>query len=154
MNKFNKISAQLSEEDIKSVEYEIGVNFPQEFIAHYLKYNGGIPTNACFYMEEYDSIAEISCFLPIKYNDNTQSFTIEESFINYTKEKNVISPHFIPFARDWGGNLFCINQENGNIFLILLDLGEVKENNGSIRFLSDSFGTFINALENCEEDDD
>ena len=152
MNKFSKTSAQLSEEDIKSVEYEIGVNFPQEFIAHYLKYNGGIPTNACFYMEDYDTFAEISRFLSMKYKDNTQSFTIEESFINYTKEKNVFSSNLIPFARDWGGNLFCINHENGNIFLILLDLGEVKESNGSIRFLSDSFWGFINALENCEEE--
>lgn len=53
----------------------------------------------------------------------------------------------LPFAMDWGGNLFCMNVETEDIYIIYLDLGEVNESNGSIRFLINGFSNFLNNLE-------
>ncbi|WP_443136944.1 SMI1/KNR4 family protein [Lysinibacillus sp. C5.1] len=63
---------------------------------------------------------------------------------------NALPNRYLPFANDWGGNLFCIVLEKGRVVLIWMDLGGVTER--SINFLSNNFVTFINNLEASEID--
>ncbi|CVK17269.1 SMI1 / KNR4 family (SUKH-1) [Apibacter mensalis] len=144
---FNKCAIKLTIEDIQEVENLIHLNFPKDFIDHYLKYNGGVPPRTYFYMEEYETFVEISSFKSIKYKSDSEDPRIEDTYQNLSIEKNIIPKNMLPFAMDWGGNLFCMNVETEDIYIIYLDLGEVNESNGSIRFLINGFSNFLDNLE-------
>lgn len=144
---FNKCAKKITIKDIQQVENLIHLSFPKDFTEHYLKYNGGIPSKAYFYMEPYDTFAEISSFKSIKFKDELGDPRIEDTYQNLSIKKNIIPKNMLPFAIDWGGNLFCINVDTEDIYIIYLDLGEVNEINGSIRFLINGFNHFLNSLE-------
>lgn len=146
-NNFEKTSEKISEEDLQSFEKLFNIRLPEAFKNHYLQYNGGIPENKCFYMQAFDTYAEISRFFSIKNVDN-KGQKIEDVYTNLAIKQNILQPQYLPFAKDWGGNLFCINLKNNDIFILYLDEGA-----GSIRFLARGFDNFIEALEQCEDDE-
>lgn len=61
---FEKMSKALTREDIAEIEANLGLAFPEDFVEHYLSYNGGISTKPFFYFEEEDIETEIQVFLP------------------------------------------------------------------------------------------
>lgn len=146
--KFEKTTEKINEEDLQSFEKSFDIRLPEAFKNHYLQYNGGIPENKCFYMQAFDTYAEISRFFSIKYVDE-RGQKIEDVYSNLAIKQKILQPQYLPFAKDWGGNLFCINLKNNDVFIIYLD-----EGGGNIRFLARGFDNFINALEICEEDED
>ena len=144
---FNECAIKLTIEDIQEIENQINFNFPKDFKDHYFKYNGGISSKTYFYIEEYETFVEISSFKSIKYKTDSDDLRIEDIYQILSIEKNIIPTNMLPFAMDWGGNLFCMNVETEDIYIIYLDLGEVNESNGSIRFLINGFSNFLNNLE-------
>ncbi len=62
-----KMSKALTRDDIAGIEVNLGLAFPEDFIEHYLSYNGGIPTKPFFYSEKEDIETEVQVFLPLKY---------------------------------------------------------------------------------------
>jgi cell wall assembly regulator SMI1 len=143
---FIECSTQLIISDLNDVETKLGFNLPQQLKEHYLQFNGGIPVKPCYYAQEIDLETEIAEFSPIKYKNNSK--LLEDRYIDF-KNRDALPKKYLPFANDWGGNLFCINLENESVVLIWMKLGEITER--SINFLSNSFGTFINNLEKCED---
>lgn len=63
---FEKMSTALTREDISEIEANLELAFPEDFIEHYLSYNGGISTKPFFYSEREDIETEIQIFLPLK----------------------------------------------------------------------------------------
>jgi len=143
---FSKTAKKLSTEDIKEVETKLNLKLPPQIVAHYMKFNGGIPDKAFYYSSISDIELSLSTFLPIKHNDDLNS-TLEEKYL-FFKDKGFIPAKFLPFAIDWGGNLCCLNIENGQVLVVWLDIGEINEN--AIQILANNFNDFINNL----EDDD
>ncbi|MFP3917107.1 SMI1/KNR4 family protein [Lysinibacillus telephonicus] len=144
---FIECSNQLTISDLNDVETKLGFNLPQQLKKHYLKYNGGVPVKPCYYAQDIDVETEIAEFSPIKYKNG--SGLLEERYLDFIN-RDALPKKYLPFANDWGGNLFCIDLEDESVVLIWMDLGEVTER--SVNFLSNSFDNFINNLEKCEDD--
>lgn len=144
---FMECSTQLTISDVNDVETILGFKLPQQLKEHYLQFNGGVPVKPCFYAQEVDLETEIAEFSPIKHKNSSK--LLEERYLDLIN-RNALPNRYLPFANDWGGNLFCIDLENDSVVLIWMDLGEVTER--SINFLSNNFVTFINNLEASEVD--
>ncbi len=150
---FSDCAKPLSKEEIKEVEQLLQINLPEEFKNHYLQYNGGIPENEHFYMEEYDTFLWLNNFLSLKHeNENVKDWTVEKCYLNYVNKK-IIPREYVPFATDLGGNLICVNIKDKAIYIIYMDSGNPKEDADSFRKLAESFDCFINNLEEEEEED-
>lgn len=63
---FKKMSKALTRTDIAEIEANPGFTFPEDFVEHYLFYNGGIPAKPFFYSESEDIETEVQVFLPLK----------------------------------------------------------------------------------------
>ncbi len=98
-------------------------------------------------MQAFDTYVEISRFFSIK-NADDKGQKIEVIYTNLAIKQKTLQPHYLPFAKDWGGNLFCLNLKVNDVFTLYLDEGA-----GSIRFLARGFDNFIAALEQCEEEE-
>ncbi|MFJ8088898.1 SMI1/KNR4 family protein [Lysinibacillus sp. NPDC095746] len=144
---FIECSTELTISDLNDVETKLGFNLPEELKEHYLQFNGGIPVKPCYYAQDIDLETEIAAFSSMKYKNS--STLLEESYLDFIN-RGALPKKYLPFANDWGGNLFCMDLETGNVVLIWMDLGEVTER--CINFLSNSFETFINNLEKCEDE--
>jgi cell wall assembly regulator SMI1 len=152
-NNFIKLSSPISLNDVNKIEKEIDVIFPNDFKEHYLKFNGGIPENSYFFMKKYNTFLWLSSFLPIKNERENQNMTLEKTYIEFL-ERKIIPKEFIPFAYDWGGNYFCLNIKNNEVYMVYTDLGNPMENPDSVRKLTKGFSNFVEALEEKGEDDD
>ena len=64
---FEEVGKALTRADIAEIEVNLGLAFPEDFVEHYLSYNGGRPTKPFFYSEEEDIETEVQVFLPLKY---------------------------------------------------------------------------------------
>lgn len=66
-------------------------------------------------------------------------------------ERNIIPKNLFPFANGWGGNFFCLDLDNYSIIYYATDSFDedltMQENHINLqRFLTNSFGNFINGL--------
>lgn len=64
---FKEVSKALTRADIAEIEVNPGLAFPEDFVEHYLSYNGGRLTKPFFYSEEEDIETEVQVFLPLKH---------------------------------------------------------------------------------------
>ena len=145
---FSKTQKTITREEIDEIEKSLGITLPQELLEHYLKYNGGVPEKPCFYSEESDVEIEIQSFSPLKYS-NDDLRTLEEKYVLF-KEKSDLMTRYLPFANDYGANRICIGLENGKIYVVYMDLGEITDD--SVVLLADSFNEFIDGLEEPEDE--
>ncbi|EOS24600.1 hypothetical protein C806_02114 [Lachnospiraceae bacterium 3-1] len=124
---FEKMSKALTREDIKEIEVNLGLAFPGDFVEHYLSYNGGIPAKPFFYCEEEDMETEIQVFLPLKYRYcDIPIGTAEEKYLLF-KGKFPLMATYFPFANDYGANPICVNLEDGGVYIVYMDLGELED---------------------------
>ncbi|MEQ6357069.1 SMI1/KNR4 family protein [Lysinibacillus sp. M3] len=121
---FIECSTQLTISDLNEVETKLGFNLPEQLKKHYLQYNGGVPVKSCYYAQDIDLETEIATFSSIKYKKS--SSLLEENYLDFIN-RGVLPEKYLPFGNDWGGNLFCMDLENGSVVLIWMDLGEVTE---------------------------
>ena len=126
---FSDISKSLTREDIETMESELGITLPDSFIDHYLVYNGGIPSKPYFYSEE-DVETEIQIFSPIKYGFKDLDLrTVEQKYILFKEN---------------GSNQICINLDNGKVYIVYMDIGELDQK--CFQFLANDFSEFLNGL--------
>jgi len=148
---FSNTSKSLTREDIEAIESELGITLPDGFIDHYLVYNGGIPSKPYFYSEKEDVETEIQIFSPIKYCfKNLNLKTVEQKYI-FFKEKSKLMSHYLPFANDYGSNQICINLDDGKIYIVYMDIGELDQK--CFRFLANNFTEFLNGFSEKSIDD-
>jgi hypothetical protein len=58
---------RITEEELNEFEQEIGGTLPEDYRAHMLKYNGGVPSSYYLYFGEPDDDILLSRFKSIKY---------------------------------------------------------------------------------------
>ena len=148
---FEKMSKALTREDIAEIEVELGLAFPEDFIEHYLSYNGGIPTKTVFYSGEEDMETEVQVFLPLKHRHcDIPIGTAEEKYLLF-KGKSPLMTSYFPFANDYGANPFCVNLEDGGVYIVYMDLGELEDR--CFRRIAESFQDFVESLSEYSIDD-
>lgn len=148
---FEKVSKVLTREDIAEIEADLGLAFPEDFIEHYLLYNGGIPTKPFFYSEEEDIETEVQVFLPLKHRYSDLPIrTAEEKYLLF-KGKFPLMTSYFPFANDYGANPICVNLEDGGIYIVYMDLGELEDR--CFHRIAESFRDFIESLSEDGMDD-
>ena len=149
---FSKASKVLTKADIEEAETKLGFSFPESFIAHYLKYNGGEPSKTYFYSEESGIEIDIQIFAPIKYrySEYDQLKTVEEKYAFFKGISELMS-EYLPFANDYGGNPICVNVKTGKVYIVWMDLGEITQR--CFRYLAENFDEFIDGLAEESIDD-
>jgi hypothetical protein len=157
-NNFEHCEKTVSLLEIEQLENNLKYKLPNYFIEHYLKFNGGIPLKSWWYFNEDIDPLEIAQFKSIKYYNLTlgSSTSLIDNCYYYMIERNVIPQNIIPFAIDWGGNFFCINQDDNSILFYTVDSFNddltLKENHKNAQlYLAPSFNVFINNLMSEEE---
>lgn len=101
------LEKQLKESDFIDLEVIIDTKLPCEFINHYLKYNGGYPTEK----EAEENPTPLHGFNSIKYG----KLTIEQLIKDYEKQDYFFGKK-IPFAFDAGDNHFILSLEDGDTY--------------------------------------
>lgn len=115
-------SKKITEEDIKKVEKIIKLPLPEELKKIYLKYNGGeVEGGRKIYVSEEGMEYEVKSFLPIGYPRFEADSLLEDSYVFFVKEKKLIPKNFIPFAMDSGGFRYCINVDDGQVYVSNFD---------------------------------
>lgn len=143
----------ISIEDIKVVEKELGYSFSSAFVSHYLSYNGGMPLRSWWENNDDFEPYEIAVFKSFKYHkvsDNGSKSLIDGCY-NEMTNKNVIPENLIPFANDWGGNFFCLDKnDNGIVFYAIdsfdPDLSLIDNHRVLQKKISPSFEDFMSNL--------
>ena len=149
---FERSAPNLTREDIAQAEEAMNITLPPQFVEHYLRHNGGVPSKSYVLNDDTEEYIEVSVFSPLHYKlQNSDGSTIEETYNDF-KKRRIIPEDYLPFARDWGGNLFCIHLDNQQIVYILMDMGAFTQDHVSVIALS--FGTFLAALIPEEETED
>ena len=148
---FEKMSKSLTREDIAEIEVNLGLAFPEDFVEHYLSYNGGIPAKPFFYCEEEDIETEIQVFLPLKYRYcDIPIGTAEEKYLSF-KGKSPLMASYFPFANDYGANPICVNLEDRGVYIVYMDLGELEDR--CFQRIAESFRDFVESLSEDSIDD-
>ncbi|UZT97377.1 SMI1/KNR4 family protein [Chryseobacterium fluminis] len=133
---FEQTEKQLTELEISEFEKTNGINLPEDFIQHYLNYNGGYPPYE--YVKGVRNIFTINGFNSLKYG----SLPIEQIIADYRKS-GIIFEKKIPFAYDNGGNVFVIS-ENGQVHIIEAEFLADKK----FILVSETFTDFLNSFYN------
>ncbi|UZE23726.1 SMI1/KNR4 family protein [Pseudomonas sp. B21-056] len=115
-NTFSNDITAVTPADLDHLESVIGKKLPAPFRDHYLKYNGGVPERTYWVSGEFDEPLEVAAFKPIAGSDSTVLSTY-----HLMLKKQVLAPHLLPFANDWGGNFFCLNLDSGAISYFTTD---------------------------------
>lgn len=141
---FDHISQDITKSEIELIEQEVGIKFPKSFIEHYVRNNGGVPENPYFYSADSDIEIEVQLFLPLKYKSLDLNIeTIEHKYMLFN-QKSELMKMYMPFANDYGANPICININNGVIYIVYMDMGELSER--CFKYLCSDFTTFIAGL--------
>ena len=115
MVEFYSTENKITIDQIRSLETKYGLSFPDEYVNHLMKYNGGKCKPNLFEFDEKGKVSQsrINRFFAIydgEYNN------LEDYIIMYKVDKIRIPQDFIPIAGDPGGNLICISKLNGCIY--------------------------------------
>ncbi|EKS7197717.1 MULTISPECIES: SMI1/KNR4 family protein [Enterobacter] len=153
MNRFSSCEKKIERADIVKVEDKLSIHLPEDFVLHYLQFNGGIPEKSWWDSEDEFEPVEVACFKPFVYNSKTNNdprSLIDGCYISML-ERDVIPKNLLPFANDWGGNFFCIDLDNYSIIYYATDSFDedltMQENHVKLqRFLTNSFDNFVNGL--------
>ncbi len=108
---------------MESIEKILGYSFPEDFVSHYLIFNGGVPARAWWDSHDGCEPVEIAIMKPFKYNKQSSDNPVSliDGCYHAMVERNVIPPNLIPFGNDWGGNYFCLNKNDGSIVFYATD---------------------------------
>lgn len=96
----------LSEEDIGSVERQLGLKLPTHYRDFLMQYNGGRPTPRAYPIEGLanNPFGVVQVFFGFDLDEETSNLTwIYECF------QGRISANLLPIACDDGGNLICLS---------------------------------------------
>ncbi|KZP61228.1 SMI1 / KNR4 family protein [Enterobacter ludwigii] len=153
MNNFKKCEKKIGRADIYKTESKLSITLPDDFVSHYLQFNGGIPEKSWWDGDEGFEPVEVAGFKPFVYNTQTNDdprSLIDGCYISML-DREVIPRNLLPFANDWGGNFFCLNLDNYSIVYFSTDSFDedltMQENHIKIqRYLTNSFSNFVDGL--------
>ncbi|WP_320712063.1 SMI1/KNR4 family protein [Enterobacter asburiae] len=158
MNNIINCEKKIGRADIAKMEEKLSITLPDDFVSHYLQFNGGAPEKTWWYGDEDFEPVEVAAFKPFvnngQTNDDPRSL-IDGSYISMV-DREVIPKNLLPFANDWGGNFFCLDLDNYSIVYFATDsfdedLTMHEDHRKLQRYLTNSFANFVNGLV-AEED--
>ncbi|EPF1233153.1 SMI1/KNR4 family protein [Enterobacter cloacae] len=153
MNNFKKCEKKIGLADIYKTASKLSISLPDDFVSHYLQFNGGTPEKSWWDGDEGFEPVEVAGFKPFVYNtqinDDPRSL-IDGCYISML-DREVIPRNLLPFANDWGGNFFCLNLDNYSIVYFATDSFDkdltMQENHIKLqRYLTNSFSHFVEGL--------
>ncbi|MBX7215663.1 MAG: SMI1/KNR4 family protein [Candidatus Kapabacteria bacterium] len=155
---FSNVEASINNENIEEIEISVGLQFPQEYKDHLLKYNGGQcePNMFSFYENNHLTSSCVDWFLAIYDGE----FDNLKWYINLYKVKEKRMPfHIIPIAHDPGGNLICIScngYDYGKIYFWDHEkevdyLIEGDDNYSNLYLIANNLADFFNGLHTLDE---
>ena len=152
-----EVNNQVTIDDIKKVEKELSVSFPEDYKKHILKYNGGHPVkNSYPIIEIYDfdrygwgKSTIYDCEIAWFYAINNEDYDIvkENKFF-----EDRIPNNFIAIGEGSGGDLICISireKDYGKVYFWGHDW-DIGPNFVSHVLIANSFADFINSLYETE----
>ena len=153
MNNFKKCEKKIGRADIYKTESKLSITLPDDFVLHYLEFNGGTPEKSWWNGDEGFEPVEVAGFKPFVYNTQTNDdprSLIDGCYISML-DREVIPRNLLPFANDWGGNFFCLNLDNYSIVYFATDSFDedltMQENHIKLqRYLINSFSNFVERL--------
>ncbi|ELY2043289.1 TPA: SMI1/KNR4 family protein [Enterobacter ludwigii] len=153
MNNFKKCEKKIGRADIYKTESKLSITLPDDFVSHYLQFNGGIPEKSWWDGGEGFEPVEVAGFKPFVYNTQTNDdprSLIDGCYISML-DREVIPRNLLPFANDWGGNFFCLNLDYYSIVYFATDSFDkdltMQENHIKLqRYLTNSFSHFVEGL--------
>lgn len=132
-------SPDITLDSIQRLEEEIGYKLPSSYIKLLLHSNGGHPELDTFYCENGEW--SVNNFFFVGTDD-----TSEESVVwNYYHKPPRTANSLLPFARDGGGNLFCLDLSRGEKAPVLILIHDISTEN--IQELAETFDVFIEGLQ-------
>jgi len=141
---FSGVSKKITLSNVQEIEAKLSIKLPEQLVKHYLRFNGGVPEKTFFYSEISDIETNVKLFVPLQYvNEEYTSCTLEDTYLDFI-QRGIIPVKYLPFAYDWGGNVFCVDLKLGYVVIIWMDIGEVTEN--SIKLLANDFREFLDNL--------
>ncbi|ENL6905816.1 SMI1/KNR4 family protein [Enterobacter ludwigii] len=153
MNNFKKCEKKIGRADIYKTESKLSITLPDDFVSHYLQFNGGTPEKSWWDGDEGFEPVEVAGFKPFVYNTQTNDdpgTLIDGCYISML-DREMIPRNLLPFANDWGGNFFCLNLDNYSIVYFATDSFDedltMQENHIKLqRYLINSFSNFVDGL--------
>lgn len=158
MNNIINCEKKIGRADITKTEEKLSITLPDDFVSHYLQFNGGISEKSWWDGDEDFEPIEMAALKPFAYNSQTNNAPeslIDGCYISMV-DREVIPKNLLPFANDWGGNFFCLDLDNYSIVYFATDSFDedltMQENHRKLqRYLTNSFANFVNGLV-AEED--
>ncbi|WP_083900845.1 SMI1/KNR4 family protein [Azospirillum sp. B4] len=157
-NTYSGSSYPLSERDVAAAESKMGIALPEQLKSFTLHQNGGRPKRR-YWHGDGGLVFWVDTLIPIEATVNNQAPNgMVTTYLNTTSQ-DILPKTVIPFARDPGGNFFCIDADAESIWYYAMDVWDdalsPTENHKKCRdFLADSFEVFMNGLSEKGEDDD
>ena len=157
---FRDCEKNITEQEIRSIEDRLNTTFPENFRAHYLKWNGGIPNKTVFENADIDyDYIEISTFIAMKYArnfENNPDAALEEQAAKGWENEEIPS-WLIPYALDWGGNFICLHRDDGKIYYHVRDVwsDRLDTTDNFLRnsvLIAESFADFLSCLTVSQDD--
>jgi hypothetical protein len=140
-NEFVGTEQGITDADLDEVERTFRFIFPKKVRSHYLRYNGGSPTNYLFKKDH--TVFVIHEFLPVKYGKHL----FEQSFRNLKNEAAVLPKHLVPFAVDPGGDYYCFSVRDKDVGSIWIYRGEYSEEpDSAVEYLAKSLDDFVGGM--------
>lgn len=145
LGKSDGISQENLDEDIKSLEYNLGVRLPDDYKSFLLSHNGGVPTPSSFpVLSHPEKNLPIQLFFGIE--TSIVSVSISWNFETY---KERIPDNSLPIGCSDFGDLIClVLSEDDYGWVIFWDLtGERgKDNLDNVHKICGSFSEFLHLL--------
>jgi len=158
--KLLKSDALITESEFKALEAAVSYQFPADFKALYLKFNGGSPDRAAWAEDENYEPIIIRRFKSIARFGATDSS--ETRYIGgcYQRmvQRDVIPPHLVPFANCLANNFICLDKLSGRVIYFAVDVFQPDiamclNHVNAQKYLSASFEAFISSLVDEDEVD-
>lgn len=153
MVNFSQTESNLDLSQIREVEALVELDFPELYVEHLLKFNGGQCEPNVFSFEEEGLVTEscVDWFLAI-YNGEYDNLI---AYIKgYKIEEKRLPWHIVPIAHDPGGNLICISCEGNDRGYVYFWNHEKEvdyakssdEDYSNLYLIADNFNSFLESL--------
>jgi hypothetical protein len=151
---FRNAGPAITDFDIRGVEQQVGVRFPDDVVQHYREVNGGIPQNPVWDDGTYE--LGVSHFLPMLH-PRSDGRSVESTH-QFLVSRALVDSDLVPFALDGGGNYFCFDA-SGAVYFIAMDdweedLSDAENRAALRRQIANTFSAFLDGLQPRPSEDE
>ena len=152
-NAFDTVASAISMAEFGDLERVAGHHLPESFKQHYIRYNGGVPSDTQVPGDDGWEPTDVAMFYSIKHPLPGQDDTSEMlNHFQVMRAKKVIPDFFLPFAWDPGGNFFGLDLRDETVAYYANDafdpaLSEAANHMKAQRRVAKSFEHFLKILE-------